>query len=86
VKLPKFNRAQVPTMAGRASSTSHILGTNPRKGKFSMGAGTNLKLHGGNQIGDEDRRSEGGTSQSTAPYKHGFKPFNFAISKALQPK
>jgi len=80
-KLPRFNRAQVPSLAGRAESTSHVLGMNPRKGKFSMETGTNIKLFGGNQI-----RKQGGTSQSSAPYKHDFKPFNFGVSSALKPK
>lgn len=79
--LPKFNRAQVPKMAGRASATDHVLGESTRRGKYSMGPGTNLKLFGGNQA----KRSRGGVSQSSAPYKHDAANFNIGIGPKLLP-
>jgi hypothetical protein len=74
--LPKFNRAQIPTMAGRNTSTSHVLGESSRAGKFSMMPGTNLKLFGGNKAKKDLRMNSG-----SAPHKSDFPNLNISFGQ-----
>jgi hypothetical protein len=67
VRLPRFNRTQIPTLAGRDTSTTHVLGESPRRGKFSMESGTNLKLFGGNKA-KKDLRQKGGSAPSKSEF------------------
>lgn len=67
-RLSRITREEIPKLAGRASTTGHVMGQSPRKNKLTMMPGTNPKLFGGTHTLRTPKA--GGLTQQTAPHKH----------------